>query len=75
MERLERILKRSDAETNYRVLIIRQIKEEKYISVNKTKYVKIPMWKISIEYLSSKPQDYLNTNFWCWIASRIYFKI
>ena len=36
MDRLERILKRSDAETNHRVLIIKQIENKKYISVNKT---------------------------------------
>lgn len=43
MGRLKRILKKSDDETNYRVLIIRQIEDKKYSSVNKTKYVKIPM--------------------------------
>ena len=61
MDRLERILKRSDAETNYRVLIIKQIEEKNIFQ--STKHVKISMWKRSIEYLSSKPQGYLNTNF------------
>ena len=41
MDRLERILKKSDAETNYRVLIIKQIEEKNIFQ--STKHVKISM--------------------------------